>query len=265
MTEDIEKRKVNYLFTAMPNAMLYNLSGNALKLFGVLLRKESEWFAKCSINDGLFEVTFDDLKQCCNLTENTLKQHLELLFRNNIIYIKVGEHKNSRSIIGINWFRILIYENLPTALQTPIKMKNDECDDYTFNLEDSEKHEQMLLEIKWFFNEKYHTLSQKSITKLSKNWKKCKIFDPFGDSLSVDIEEFNSFKNGHKDKKKESEKERKVESEKDKQSETKKRESENGISEDVLNTIHIHNEKEKFEIINNGSVECCSVFDNLPF
>ena len=251
MTEDIEKRKVNYLFTAMPNAMLYNLSGNALKLFGVLLRKESEWFAKCSINDGLFEVTFNDLKQCCNLTENTLKQHLELLFRNNIIYIKVGEHKNSRSIIGINWFRILIYENLPTALQTPIKMKNDECDDYTFNLEDSERHEQMLLEIKWFFNEKYHTLPQKSITKLSKNWKKCKIFDPFGDSLSVDIEEFNSFKNGHKDKKKESEKETK------------------NIETEYIETRNME-KREKYQILQrtnsaNGSVECCSVFDNLPF
>ena len=292
MTEDIEKRKVNYLFTAIPNAMLYNLSGTTLKLFGVLIKKESEWFAKFPINDGLFEVTFDKLMRCCGFDKKTLKEHLELLFRKNIIYIKVGEHKNSRSIIGINWFRILIFENLPIELQEQIKLeeikvkkeedgkKKSEIN-FTFNLENSEKHEQILLEIKWFFYEKYHTLTQKSITKLTKNWQKSEITHPFSDNLSVDIEEFNSFKNGHKDKKKESEKdkkkesekerkvesekERKVESEKDKQSETKKKESENGISKDVLNTIHIHNEKEKFEIINHGSVECCSVFDNLPF
>ena len=265
MTEDIEKRKVNYLFTAIPNAMLSNLEGNALKLFGVLLRKESEWFAKCPVNDGIFEVTFADLIQCSKLSETTLKKFLEVLFKHNIIYIKVGEHKDNRTLIGINWFRILIYENLPSALQTPIKSIKVDKEDYTFNLKNTEKHEQILLEIKWFFSEKYHTLTQKAITKLSKNWKKSEILDPFGDSLSVDIEEFNLFKNGHKDKKKESEKERKVESEKDKQSETKKKESENGISEDVLNTIHIHNEKEKFEIIHNGKEHTLVGTDNLPF
>lgn len=267
MMEDIEKRKVNYLFTAIPNTMLYNLEGSTLKLFGVLLKKESEWFAKCSFNDGLFEVTFDNLMKCCKITEDTLKKHLELLFRKNIIYIKVGEHKGSRTKIGINWFRILIYENLPTELQTPIKLeeikvKKEEGDkkkseiEFTFNLENSERHKQMLLEINWFFYEKYHTLKQNSITKLTKNWIKCKIIDPFGDTLSVDIEELNSFKNGHKDKKKESKKDKKEKSEKDKQSESEK--EENKLAE----TIHIKDNK--FKIINSG--ECTLVgADNLPF
>lgn len=242
--------KLNYIFIAAPTNLVYTMEGDLLKLLLILIREQTEWLNRGDSEDGLFEYSIISLSKDMNASRNTIKLMLDTLFDAELIF--VVSPKNDKTTFNINWKKIIILENSArNSIEYLIQKKGTKTFNYLQS--NSEKHLKIWDEIDDYFTNFYG----KKITKTDiKNWKKSVKFDQQKNIENIDIEELNSFQNSQnrlqiKDKRKEIK-------------ETKNIETENIITE------NIKTRNSKYQILQttnstNGSVECCSVFDGLPF
>lgn len=246
--------KLNYIFIAAPTNLVYTMEGDLLKLLLILIREQTEWLNRGDSEDGLFEYSIISLSKDMNTSRNTVKLMLDTLFDAELIF--VVSSKNDKTIFNINWKKIIILEN---SARNSIEYLTQKKGTKTLNYlqSNSEKHLKIWDEIDDYFTN-FHG---KKITKTDiKNWKKSVKFDQQKNIENIDIEELNSFQNSQnrlqiKDKRKEIK-------------ETKNKETKN-IETEYIETRNME-KREKYQILQttnstDGSVECCSVFDNLPF
>ena len=99
---------INIKFTPIPTSLIYTCDGNCLKLVSLLINKESYWKSKGKLDNGFFFMTIEDISKSIHLSQKTINQSIEGLYRKEIIEVISEGTKGKRytNRFRINWNKI---------------------------------------------------------------------------------------------------------------------------------------------------------------
>lgn len=105
----------NGKYTKCPNNFIYMLDGDCLKLFLILIQKETYWRNKGMLVDGYFSLTINEISDSLMLkNKDDVRCVIESLYINNLIDVicRTEKGRNTPNKFKINWNKIEEYNEL---------------------------------------------------------------------------------------------------------------------------------------------------------